>query len=343
MIHIQTIASTAIFIIVISGGALAKERPPIIDMHMHSSTPDDFGGPQTVCANNGPVEFPPIDPREEATVQKASTCAEPVMSANSLEDNIRRTAEMMKRYNMYGVVDSEGDDLESSLAWQDAWIAAAPGRYIPAIDPSDVARLNFGKLKSAIRDGRIRVFAEISPQYDGELLTSERLDEYFSLAEELDVPVGVHLGEGPPGGASVMPGSRYQVRMGSPLDLEPLLIKYPKLRIYVMHYGSPMTDEMIAILYSYPRVYVDVAQNDWGFPRVHFYAQLKRLVDAGFSKRILFGSDQMIWPDTIPIAIDAIEKAPFLTKAQKRDIFYNNAARFLRLSDDEIARHHGAE
>jgi hypothetical protein len=26
---------------------------------------------------------------------------------------------------------------------------------------------------------------------------------------------------------------------------------------------------------------------------------------------------------------------------QKRDIFYNNAARFLRLSQEEIAKHHG--
>jgi predicted TIM-barrel fold metal-dependent hydrolase len=35
-----------------------------------------------------------------------------------------------------------------------------------------------------------------------------------------------------------------------------------------------------------------------------------------------------------------IEDAPFLTAAQKRDILYNNAARFLRLSKEEIARHH---
>ncbi len=321
--------------------ASAKARPPIIDMHMHASTPDDYGGPQTVCANNGPVEFPPVDPREEATVQMTAVCPAPIMSAASLEDNIRRTTKMMERYNIYGVIDSEGDDLASSLAWQTAWMEAAPGRFLPAIDPSDVARLNFNALKSAIDDGRIRVFAEVSPQYDGELLTAERLDDYFALAEELDVPVGVHLGEGPPGGASVMPGSLYQVRMGNPLDLEPLLIKYPKLRIYVMHYGSPMVEEMIAILYSYPRVYIDVAQNNWGFPRAHFYDQLKRFVDAGFSKRILFGSDQMIWPDAIPIAIETIEKAPFLTKEQKRDIFYNNAARFLRFSEEDIARHHG--
>jgi len=39
-------------------------------------------------------------------------------------------------------------------------------------------------------------------------------------------------------------------------------------------------------------------------------------------------------------AVRSIEEAPFLTLEQKRDIFYNNAARFLRLSPKEIARHH---
>ena len=39
--------------------------------------------------------------------------------------------------------------------------------------------------------------------------------------------------------------------------------------------------------------------------------------------------------------VDAIESAPFLTEEAKRDIFYNNAARFLRLTEEEIARHQG--
>ena len=47
---------------------------------------------------------------------------------------------------------------------------------------------------------------------------------------------------------------------------------------------------------------------------------------------IMFGSDQMIWPDAIAFAVDGIESAPFLTPEQKRDILYNNAARFLRLT-----------
>lgn len=39
-------------------------------------------------------------------------------------------------------------------------------------------------------------------------------------------------------------------------------------------------------------------------------------------------------------SIAVIEDAPFLTESQKREILYDNAARFLRLSEDEIARHH---
>ena len=107
-----------------------------------------------------------------------------------------------------------------------------------------------------------------------------------------------------------------------------------------MHYGSPLVDEMIAMLFSHPNLYVDIACNNWGFPRKQFYEALRKMVDAGFEKRIMFGSDQMAWPGTIAKAIETVEQAPFLTRSQKRDIFYNNAARFLRLTKDEIAADH---
>ena len=83
-----------------------------------------------------------------------------------------------------------------------------------------------------------------------------------------------------------------------------------------------------------------VAANDWNYPRAQFYAELKRLVDAGFGKRIMFGSDPGPFPTAIGAAIKSIQEAPFLSAAQKRDILYNNAARFLRLSQEQIARDH---
>ena len=54
---------------------------------------------------------------------------------------------------------------------------------------------------------------------------------------------------------------------------------------------------------------------------------------AGLGKRLMFGSDQMVWPEAIGLAIEGIESADFLTVEQKRDIFYNNAVLFLRLDE----------
>ncbi|MEO7634290.1 MAG: amidohydrolase family protein [Sphingomicrobium sp.] len=312
---------------------------PIIDMHMHASSPADFGGPQPVCTNRDAVEFPPIDPAVTPTVQQAATCAHPLPSAKDAADNARQTAKIMLRYNIYGMLGVTSDDTSASMANAELWRSFAPKRYWTAIDPGDLRGADIRVLENLVRAGKVQAFAEISPQYDGETANAARLEPFFALAERLDIPVGLHLGEGPPGGATVLPGSKYSPASGRPLDLEPLLRRHPKLRLYVMHYGSPLVEEMIALLYSHPNLYVDVAQNNWGFPRAHFYRQLQQLVDAGFAKRIMFGSDQMIWPDTIPIAIETIQSAPFLTQAQKRDILYNNAARFLRLTPEQMRAH----
>ena len=312
---------------------------PIIDMHMHAASPDEFGGPQTACTNRDAVEFPPVDPRHAATVQETATCANPLPSARTADENARRTGAIMRSYNIYGVLGATKDTIPASLANGRIWQQYAPGRYWIAVDFGDLRGASVAALEQVVRTNQVQVFAEISPQYDGETANAERLEPFFTMAEQLDVPVGLHLGEGPPGGASVLPGSKYSPAAGRPLDLEPLLARHPKLRLYIMHYGSPLVEETIALLYSHPNVYVDIAQNDWGFPRAHFYRQLGQLIDAGFGKRIMFGSDQMIWPDTIPLAIETINSAPFLSQDQKRDILYNNAARFLRLTPAQIAAH----
>ncbi len=107
-----------------------------------------------------------------------------------------------------------------------------------------------------------------------------------------------------------------------------------------MHAGYPFLDETIAFLHAHPQVYVDLAEINWMIPRAEFHEYLRRLMQAGFGKRLMLGSDQMFWPAAIGLAIDSIETAGFLTEDEERDIFYNNAARFLRLSEEEIAAHH---
>ncbi len=313
----------------------AQKRLPIIDMHMHAHTLADFGGGGLACVNSGKIVFQGWDPRGPISLDKLGGCASTIQSPPTDEAVMKETLAMLERYNIWAVTTGPLEQL-------DKWQTASPQRIIPALSfaPRNRTPAEFRRL---FAERKFAVFAEITAQYRGLRLDDESYDGYFALAEELDIPVGVHLGEGPPGGPHLLGGAKpsaYRAKLTSPFQLEEVLIRHPKLRIYVMHYGSPLVDEMIALLFSHPQVYVDIAQNNWGFPREHFYSQLKRLVDAGFEERIMWGSDQMVWAQTIKVAIGTIEKAPFLTKQQKRNIFYNNAARFLRLSKEEISRHH---
>ena len=108
-----------------------------------------------------------------------------------------------------------------------------------------------------------------------------------------------------------------------------------------MHAGWPMIDDLLAVLWAHPQVYVEVGVIVWALPQAEFYRYVQRIVEAGFGGRVMFGSDQMVWPGMIERAIRTVEEAPFLNDQQKRDILYNNAARFLRLSPAEMDRHHG--
>lgn len=175
---------------------------------------------------------------------------------------------------------------------------------------------------------RYQALAEFAPQYSGFAPNAPELEPYFALAEELDIPVGLHLGIGAPGAAY---SGGYRMALGNPLLLEEVLVRHPDLRLYVMHAGWPFLDELLGLLWAHSQVYVDIAVINWVLPRAEFHRYLQRIVEAGFADRILFGSDQMVWPDAIPLAVEAVESAPFLSEAQKEDIFCRNAARFLRL------------
>ena len=221
------------------------------------------------------------------------------------------------------------------------WYKADPERIIPAIMMNSIPEdKSFpDTIRSMFNRGEIKVLGELALQFSNIEPGDPALEPYLKLAEELDIPLGIHMGPGPSGGA-LRCCPNYRVRSGNPLLWEDALIKHPKLRLYIMHAGWPMLDNMVALLHSYSNVYVDVSVINWYIPRAEFHFYLKRLVDAGFGQRIMFGSDQCYWPDAIGLGIEGIDSAPFLNKEQKRDIFYNNAARFLRLSKEEIEAHH---
>jgi predicted TIM-barrel fold metal-dependent hydrolase len=184
--------------------------------------------------------------------------------------------------------------------------------------------------------GELEVLGEVTTQYQGILPDDPRLEPFWALAEKLDIPVNIHVGTGPPG-VIYLGSEGYRARMHSALTMEEVLVKHPHLRVYLAHAGYPMIDDLLALMYAHPQVYVDVGVIVYTQPRAAFYRYLERIEEAGFGKRVMFGSDQMVWPGVIDRAIDVINNAPFLSAADKRDILYNNAARFLRLTPAQMA------
>jgi hypothetical protein len=324
-------------------GAAQGPGRPILDMHLHARRADYIGpDPPAMCA---PFLVMPrwnnAVPAGEGFEFQVPPCSSPIPAATSDEAVLRETLDAMERYNIIGMVSGEPDLMRT-------WKAAAPDRIIVGLDlrvgindaQPHVAPRTPDEVRALFVAGRFQVLGEVMAQYEGIPPDDPRLAPYWALAEELDIPVAIHLGAGGP--ADPYFGSAgYRARNSSPLRMEEVLVRHPRLRVYLMHAGYPFADDLRAMLFAHPQLYVDIGSIVYTEPRPAFYRFLQEIVEAGYGDRVMFGSDQMIWPGIIGPSVQAIVDAPFLTEAQKRDIFYNNAARFLRLPSEEIARHHG--
>jgi len=181
-----------------------------------------------------------------------------------------------------------------------------------------------------IKDGKLKIFGELGLVYFGKVLTDPMFEPYLSICERYDIPISLHTGISFPNTPYIC-CPQFRTSFGNPQLIEDVLVKHPKLKVQLAHMGYPYLEETIAILSVYPQVYVDIATVDWLIPKTYFYNYLKTLIDGGFDKRIMYGSDEMVWSDAISLSIKNIEDAPFLSEKQKQDIFYNNAAAFLNI------------
>ena len=319
---------------------IAQRALPVIDVHVHASPANSQGPPPLgVCVNG--TGWPVWDQRKPwpdtfMALTKKPPCSDPVWSPMTDDELRQQTIAVLQRRNIVGVVGG-------TAARVQRWRQDAPDRILPGLalelPKTDVTPALVRELHGK---GELAVLAEVSHQYQGLAADDPAFEPFLATAEQLDIPVGIHVGTGPPG-APYLGFSRYRARLHSALALEEPLLAHPRLRLYVMHAGWPMIDDLLAVLWAHPQVHVEVGAIVWALPRAEFYRYLQRIVEAGFGSRVMFGSDQMVWPGVIERSIQVIEEAPFLSDAQKRDILYNNAARFLRLSQADIDRHHGSK
>jgi len=317
---------------------IAQKRPlPVIDMHLHALHANDQGpAPLSIGAPYRDLGLnDPKDDFREVFMKalKTKMWADHYLTSPSTDDSLRQmTLAILRRNNVYAITSGEIETVRK-------WKSESPERIINSIDwtfgLANRTGLTADSLEKLFHSGEFKVFGEISIQYEGYSASDSAFEPYLAMAERLDIPIGIHVGCGPPGAPYIF-AKNYRARLHSPLLLEEALLRHPKLRVYAMHAGWPMLDDMLATLYTHPQLYVDVGVICYMIPRKEFYFYLERLVNAGFGKRIMFGSDNMVWPQAVELGIEAINKATFLSATQKRDILFNNAARFLRLAEKEI-------
>jgi len=300
---------------------------PIFDIHVHTMKVNPaWGGPMCPWFLSS---MPGADPLAPPPSFQNLDCVDPLMPATS---DAEMQDEVMKRIRNFNMTMVAFGDAEVLHAWVNA---APPGRIIPGIGISDAASMTVEAFRDSLTNGFYKVMAEVAPQYQGMSPSDPSLDPYFAVAEELNVPVGIHMGTGGNGMANVQ-GSKFRASMGNPFLLEDLLARHPKMKIWVMHAGYPMLEEMIGLMGANAYVYLDISGFIWSYPldEIHYY--IKRLVQAGFGKRIMYGTDFMMWPRLFETSMGVIEHAQYLSEEQKRDILFNNAVRFFRLDKDDF-------
>lgn len=193
------------------------------------------------------------------------------------------------------------------------------------------------ELREVYKNGKLRSMGESVYNYYGIPPTDERLSPYWKIASEYDLPIGIHSDSGPPIEKAIKENPGYNPAYANPVLLKPILEKYPDLKIYLMHYGNEYSDEAIQLMKSHPQIYCEISAVSMRLPKQVWEPNLKKLYEAGLGDRLMFGSDYF---GTIEKNLQIIFDIDWLTDNQKREILYNNAARFLELRQDLIDNHY---
>ncbi len=320
-----------IFILsLISTGQTEKKvkHLPVFDVHVHVM--------KVSPAMSTPLcpwfltSMPGADPNDkEAPAIFNDDCLDPLLPAGSNEELQEEVVGRINDMNMTMVAFGDPEILRN-------WIKAAPsGRIIPGIGISDAKSMTVEAFRDSLSNGFYKVMAEVAPQYQGISPSDPSLYPYFAVAEEFNVPVGIHMGTGGNGMANLTRPD-FRASLGNPLLLEDLLARHPKMKIWVMHSGYPLLEEMKALMGAHAYVYVDISGMIWSYPLDEIHAYIKGLVQAGFEKRIMYGTDFIMWPRMFETSMGVIEHAQYLSEGQKRDILFNNAARFFRMDKSQF-------
>ena len=306
-----------LFVILLFVPAYAQDTAPVIDMHLHAGPGSAESESYTVRNGETPDE-----------ARRRTLLAD--MSAHGVVLGIVGGPPVyVERFRQ-----AAPDRLIGSVTFP-CTDGKSPNLYRCFEDGGDWPDLDM--LQTDVEAGRIGALGELINVYAGVSPLDPQMEPYYDFAAEHDLIVLTHAERGPPPEARP-PGCcpNFEEEYGAPALYADVLERHPNLRLVLYHAFRPeFVESAIRLMDAYPGVMVETSPMTIVPPPL-VHAALRRYVEAGHGDRIVFGSDYL---GTIGGSLEVIATAPLSTE-QKRAILYENAARFLRLSEADMARHH---
>jgi predicted TIM-barrel fold metal-dependent hydrolase len=194
-----------------------------------------------------------------------------------------------------------------------------------SVDPNDadgVEQLDYAVKTLGLRGLKVGpIYQNIHPQ-------DERFLALMGRAEALGVPVLIHQG--------TTFCSNVSLELANPILLQPIALKFPKLRMLIAHMGHPWIAETLVLIRKHPHFYTDISAlyyRPW-----QFYNALVLAMEYGVLDKLLFGTD---YPFTTPAStIAALEKVndmavgtnmPRIPEAKIEEMIHRNSLPLLGL------------
>ena len=144
---------------------------------------------------------------------------------------------------------------------------------------------------------------------------------FYETCTDLGVPIQIQVGQ-----ALIYNRHRPMRSLGQPIELEPIALQFPNLRVIGSHLGYPWTDEMIALAHVHPNVFICT---DSYAPK-HWPERMNAFVAGEGNGKVMFGT---MWP-TIGYqrAIDEI-RAKGLSEGALANLLGGTAISVYQLAD----------
>jgi len=181
------------------------------------------------------------------------------------------------------------------------------------------------ELKRRIKSGEIRALGELTMPYAKVAINTKVMWPYYRVAEEEGIPVFIHTGQGPRGD---------QAKFGHPRLLEDIAKAFPNLTIVACHSADMLMPDLIKVMKAHENVCADNSVTNWS-SKLYCSMVLRAYKREKLIDRVLFGSDQMVYPGLVSKAIDNMNSSG-LTDEDLRKVYWENPCRIFGVTASEM-------